>query len=74
MAIGANNAEAQQAESKIDFIHKIKMAGKEAKETQYWLTICMRMENFEIPMGMIDEIQQINAIISKIIVSAKRKI
>ena len=39
-SIGANSMEAQNGESKADFIHKIKIAAKEADETQYWLTLC----------------------------------
>ena len=35
-SIGANVHEAQNAESKADFIHKIKIAAKEADETDYW--------------------------------------
>jgi four helix bundle protein len=36
-SIGANVREAQNAESKADFIHKLKIASKEAEETDYWL-------------------------------------
>ena len=39
-SIGANAMEAQNAESKADFVHKIKIAAKEAGETQYWLMLC----------------------------------
>jgi four helix bundle protein len=39
-SIGANVREAQNAESKIDFIHKLKIAAKEADETSYWLSLC----------------------------------
>ena len=39
-SIGANIREAQNAESKADFIHKMKIAAKEADETEYWLSIC----------------------------------
>lgn len=35
-SIGANVREAQNAESKLDFIHKFKIAAKEADETQYY--------------------------------------
>lgn len=38
-SIGANVFEAQHAESRADFIHKIKIAIKEANETLYWLLI-----------------------------------
>ena len=39
-SIGANAMEAQNAESKADFIHKIKIAAKEEDETQYWIALC----------------------------------
>ena len=37
--IGANVEEADGAESKRDFIHKMSIARKEARETRYWLRI-----------------------------------
>lgn len=39
-AIGASVREAQNAESKADFIQKLKIASKEAEETEYWLLLC----------------------------------
>lgn len=38
-AIGALVKEAEQAESKPDFIHKLNIALKEASETEYWLEL-----------------------------------
>ena len=38
-SIGANVKEAQNAESKSDFIHKFKVAAKEADEVEYWLLL-----------------------------------
>ena len=38
-SIGANIAEAQQAQSKADFTHKVNIALKEAYETNYWLRL-----------------------------------
>ncbi|NJD21261.1 MAG: four helix bundle protein, partial [Melioribacter sp.] len=38
-SIGANIAESQEAVSKKDFINKLSIALKEAKETDYWLKI-----------------------------------
>ncbi len=38
-SIGANVKEAQNAESKSDFIHKFKIAAKEADEAEYWLLL-----------------------------------
>jgi four helix bundle protein len=36
-SVGANYDEAKAASSKGDFIHKIKIALKEARESNYWL-------------------------------------
>ena len=38
-SIGANIEEANQAESRADFIHKLSIAIKEAFETHYWLRL-----------------------------------
>ena len=38
-SIGANLAEAQYAESPDDFIHKLRVSLKEAKESEYWIEI-----------------------------------
>ena len=38
-AIGANYREANRAESKADFIHKLAIVAKEAAETEYWLQV-----------------------------------
>ena len=38
-SIGANIAEAQRAQSTADFVSKLKIALKEASETQYWLQL-----------------------------------
>ena len=72
MAIGANISEAQQAESRSDFIHKMKIASKEASETLYWLSICQKSDIAEFQNELLNELNQIIAIISKIIISAKK--
>jgi four helix bundle protein len=38
-SIGANYSEANRAESRNDFIHKIGIVSKEAAETRYWLEL-----------------------------------
>jgi len=38
-AVGANYREANRAESKSDFIHKISIVAKEASESEYWLLL-----------------------------------
>ena len=74
MAIGANVAEAQNAESRSDFIHKMKIASKEASETSYWLSICEKMNNFGFQHELTNDLKQIIAILSKIIISAKKNL
>jgi four helix bundle protein len=39
---GANYEEARAAESREDFVHKVGIAAKEARETVYWLTLIDR--------------------------------
>lgn len=43
-AIGALVREAQQAESRADFIHKMAIALKEAQETEYWLELLVQSD------------------------------
>jgi four helix bundle protein len=38
-SVGANVEEAQAAQSRADFIHKIEIALKELRETRYWLRL-----------------------------------
>jgi len=72
-SIEANAMEAQNAESKADFIHKFKIAAKEAEETQYWLLLCDYSKTYPNCKELITEIDSINSVIAKIISSSKRK-
>ncbi|HEV3222700.1 MAG TPA: four helix bundle protein [Puia sp.] len=73
-SIGANVFEAQYAESKLDFIHKMKLASKEASETLYWLTLCGQIPDFDVPQKMLSEIKEILAILSAIIITTKKNL
>src|SRR5260221_14015691 len=46
-AIGALIREAEHAESKLDFIHKMAVALKEANETEYWLELLKETQYLE---------------------------
>jgi four helix bundle protein len=70
-SIGANVREAQHAESKSDFIHKLKIASKECEETVYWLEIC-KASFFLNCDTLLSESQQIGKLLSRIISTAKR--
>ena len=71
-SIGANVREAQNAESKLDFIHKMKVAAKEADETEYWLLLCSESYNYPICEELLSEISSIIKVLSKIISSSKK--
>jgi four helix bundle protein len=72
-SIGANIREAQNAESKDDFIHKMKIAAKEADETGYWLTLCELSENYPASIALKERLQSLINILSKIISTSKSK-
>jgi len=73
-SIEANVKEAQNAESKADFIHKFKIAAKEADETIYWLELCLKSEVLPSPkMELLQGLNTIVRILSKIISSTKKK-
>jgi four helix bundle protein len=70
-SIGANIREAQNAESKLDFIHKLKIAAKEADETEYWLLLCKKAKNYPNPDDLLLKLPEIIKVISKIISTSK---
>ena len=72
-SIGANINEAQSPESNYDFIHKLKIADKEAKETEYWLKLCKRSDTYPFNENLLDQLVSIQKLLSKIISSAKKK-
>ena len=73
-SIGANVYEAQYSESRIDFIHKMKIALKEANETFYWLSLYEKIDGLPIKREIVDEIKEIKLILSKIIVTGKKNL
>jgi len=74
-SIGANVEEATAAQSKRDFINKMSIASKEARETKYWLRL---LNDSEITtLDVLDEIKEVNHIINiitKIIITAKNNV
>ncbi|MBC7887998.1 MAG: four helix bundle protein [Ferruginibacter sp.] len=72
-SVGANAMEAQNAESKADFIHKIKIAAKEADETQYWLALCEFASGYPDSVIVANKLTQLQKIINAILGTAKRK-
>ena len=72
-SIGANIAEAQNAESRPDFIHKMKIACKELNETHYWLILCNESNNYPPCDYLMDELVEIEKLLNKILGTLKRK-
>ena len=71
-SIGANIKEAQNSESKADFIHKMKIAMKEADETEFWLFLCNELENYPNSEELLNEVFDILKITNKIISTTKK--
>lgn len=74
-AVGAMVREAEHAESKADFIHKMSVALKEANETEYWLELLQQSgyldENNFVSIDL--EINEILKLLISIIKSSKQK-
>lgn len=73
-SIGANVHEAQNAESKADFIHKFKIAAKEIEETKYWLVLCKNSSSYPDCLNLEKLLFEIEKIITKIISTSKSTI
>jgi four helix bundle protein len=72
-SIGACIREAQNAESQQDFIHKLKLAAKEAVETEYWLLLCQRISSYPPTANLSTQIVSIKKLLNSIIGTMKRK-
>jgi len=66
-SIGANVHEAQSSESKKDFVHKINIALKEARETEYWIDVLTGSEI--VPKARLSEMKSELEEITKMLVS-----
>jgi four helix bundle protein len=73
-SIGANVFEAQHAESRLDFMHKMKIALKEANETLYWLTLCQKMDDLIVSNDILKGLNELMAILSKIIITSRKNL
>jgi four helix bundle protein len=73
-APAAHHSEAQSAESRRDFIHKLTMALKELRETRTWLRFVARLHLVERPVDMVlDECEQLIAILAVSVRSASKR-
>lgn len=74
-SIGANVEEAHSGESRADFIHKLGIAQKEARECSYWLRLMAdtTIVSSQRLAPIRRETEEIYAVLTAIIVNAKRK-
>ena len=72
-SIGALIREAEHAESKADFIHKMSISLKEANETEYWLMLLHDSDFLEekIFKSMLNDCQELIKMLISIIKSSK---
>ena len=71
-SVGANVREAQHAESRADFVHKCKIAAKEAEETDYWLQLCTHAPAYPTPPAPLnDTLLSVRRLLARIIISSK---
>jgi four helix bundle protein len=73
-SVGANVEEAQSGQSRADFISKMSIALKEARETNYWLRLLEAgsvVRNDEIS-DLLRESEELKKILGAIIVSSKK--
>ncbi|MGN7514293.1 MAG: four helix bundle protein [Allomuricauda sp.] len=74
-SIGANVAEAGAGQSKKDFISKMAIASKEARETRYWLRLIKEANLSQLELSeYLDEIDQIIKILTKIVKTSQNTI
>ena len=73
-SVGANYREANEALSKKDFIMRIKISRKEAKESNYWLRLIKETNNLEnatVALKLIQEANELKKILSAILEKSK---
>ena len=73
-SIGANIAEAQQAQSRADFVSKMNIALKETAETDYWMRLLHATEYLSDQefQSMIVDCREIGKMLTAIIKSARK--
>ncbi|REG91501.1 four helix bundle protein [Algoriphagus antarcticus] len=76
-SIGANVEESQAAHSKLDFVAKLTISNKEARETRYWLTLLDRKEllgeHHSLPF-LKSEIEEIILLLNSIIKKSRENL
>jgi four helix bundle protein len=73
--VGANVEEAQASESPADFVHKLGIAQKEARESLFWIRLLAQSRVVPAPRmaPLLCEIEELVAILTSIVVKTKAK-
>lgn len=75
-SVGANYREANEALSKKDFLMRIKISRKEAKESHYWLRLIhetQQLQNADEAKRLIQEATELKKILSSMVVKSESK-
>ena len=76
-SIGANVNEAQAAQSRADFVSKMAIANKEARETRYWLELLVATdyldENDEHTRSLMDQSSELIKLLTAIVKTTQSK-
>lgn len=74
-SIGANIQEATAAVSKNDFLNKMAIASKEARETKYWIMLIVESKIIEDDLtDYLLKVEELNLILTSIVKTTKSKI
>ena len=73
-SVAANYAEASEAESPADFIHKLRLALKELKESRVWLLFGARIDPTRNVDALRQESHELMLMISSSITTAQRRV
>lgn len=74
-SIGANISEATAAQSKKDFISKMAIASKEARETRYWLRLLSESNLIQLDLtNYLDETEQLIKLLTKIVKTSQENL
>ncbi len=75
-SIGALVEEANQAESKADFIHKLSIANKEANETHYWLRLLKDTNTLDVnrAVDLIESCRELEKLLTAILKTSKNNV
>jgi len=74
-SIGANVEEALAGQSKRDFLSKMSISSKEARETKYWLMLLKESDLVEIEFEeIIFEIEKLIKILTSIVMTSQQKL